>query len=113
MVWISIYINIYNNYLQQAINPDGSLNEEGLLEILNDLAVISEIAGNLGLAEAFLPQFEPQIQEFVNQFPEDVTIEVPQEAIDDLQSIVDNLDMDPALEASLIDIINNQLIPSN
>ena len=100
-------------YLQQAINPDGSLNEEGLLEILNDLAVISEIAGNLGLAEAFLPQFEPQIQEFVNQFPEDVTIEVPQEAIDDLQSIVDNLDMDPALEASLIDIINNQLIPSN
>ena len=100
-------------YLQQAINPDGSFNEEGLLEILNDLSVISEIAGNLGLADAFLPQFEPQIQEFVNQLPEGVIIEVPQQAIDNLQSIVDNLNMDPALEAQLQNIINNQLVPSN
>ena len=100
-------------YLQQAINPDGSFNEEGLLEILNDLSVISEIAGNLGLADAFLPQFEPQIQEFVNQLPEGVTIEVPQQAIDNLQSIVNNLNMDPALEAQLQNIINNQLVPSN
>ena len=87
--------------------------EEELLTILNDLSVISEIAGNLGLDQEFLPQFEPQIQEFLNQIPEGQTLEVPQSAIDDLQSIIDNLTMDPAIEAQLQNLINNQLIPKN
>jgi hypothetical protein len=117
------YTNTINNltsiisdpeaYLQGAVNPDGSFNEEGLLNILNDLAVMVEIASTFGLADQFLPQFEPQIQEFVNQLPAGATIEVPQAAIDNLQSIVDNLNMDPALEAQLQNIINNQLIPNN
>jgi hypothetical protein len=117
------YANTINNlnniisdpqaYINQAINQDGSFNEAGLLTILNDLSVISEIAGNFGLDKEFLPQFEPQIQEFLNQIPEGQTLEVPQSAIDDLQSIIDNLTMDPAIEAQLQNLINNQLIPKN
>lgn len=108
--------NIINDpqaYLESAFNPDGSFNEEGLLDILNDLAVLADIASTFGLADAFLPQFEPQIQEFVNQIPEDAVLEVPQAAIDDLQSIIDNLTLEPSLEAQLQNIINNQLVPNN
>jgi hypothetical protein len=108
--------NIVDNpeaYLESAFNPDGSFNEEGLLQILNDLAVIADIASTFGLSDAFLPQFEPQIQEFVNQVPEGAIIEVPAAAIEDLQSIVDNLNLVQALKVQLQNIIDNQLVPND
>jgi uncharacterized membrane protein required for colicin V production len=106
-------INDPQAYLQGATNPDGSFNEEGLLQILNDLAVLADIASTFGLSDAFLPQFEPQIQEFVNQIPAGAIIEVPAAAIEDLQSIVDNLNLNQALKVQLQNIIDNQLVPNN
>jgi uncharacterized membrane protein required for colicin V production len=102
-----------DDYLSSAFNPDGSFNEEGLLLVLNDLAVITDIASNFGLSNQLVKEFEPQIQEFVNQIPDGAEIEVPAAAIEDLQSIVDNLGLSQALKVQLQNIIDNQLVPIN
>jgi uncharacterized membrane protein required for colicin V production len=101
------------DYLSSAFNSDGSFNEEGLLAVLNDLAVIANIASTFGLTNELVKEFEPQIQEFVNQVPEGAIIEVPAAAIEDLQSIVDNLNLNQALKVQLQNIIDNQLVPNN
>jgi uncharacterized membrane protein required for colicin V production len=101
------------DYLSSAFNSDGSFNEEGLLAVLNDLAVIANIASTFGLTNELVKQFEPQIQEFVNQVPEGAIIEVPAAAIEDLQSIVDNLNLNQALKVQLQNIIDNQLVTNN
>jgi uncharacterized membrane protein required for colicin V production len=102
-----------DDYLSSAFNRDGSFNEEGLLLVLNDLAVITDIASNFGLSNQLVKEFEPQIQEFVNQIPDGAEIEVPAAAIEDLQSIVDNLGLSQALKVQLQNIIDNQLVPIN
>jgi hypothetical protein len=108
--------NIIDNpetYLNSAFNSDGSFNEEGLLVVLNDLAVITDIASTFGLTNELVKEFEPQIQEFVNQIPAGEIIEVPAVAIEDLQSIVDNLNLNQALKVQLQNIIDNQLVPND
>ncbi len=100
-------------YISGALNEDGTINVENASAILSDLAVISEIANNLELVQSIIPELEPQIEQFVNQIPEGETIELPQDAIDNLNTIVDNLELSPELAAKIDYILANQVVPAS
>ena len=103
-------INDPNAYASQAMNEDGTVNEEGLSNIINDAAVFSELADKLGGSAQLNQMAGNLIDNSLSQIPEDTTVELTQKDVDNLKTIQSNLDLTPAQAAELNDFINNQVV---
>lgn len=96
-------------YLNQAVNEDGSLNREGVSNILNDASVLSELAarGDVGghLTDAAQELIGPALEEL----PDDVALELTDEDVENLGIIADNLDLTDAQREKVNQIISNRI----
>lgn len=91
-------------YLSQAVNEDGSINNEGLSVVLSDAAVLSALSTKYDVGGSISGISSEMIDSALNEIPADTDLGLSSKDVENLETIKSNLDLTPE-QISKIDSI--------